>query len=451
MFHGDGEEAPQPGARHDEAQEGPGRRSLRQARARPCSPRSPAACSSSPTPSPRVSTPQTSSSTRRVQSIVIERRPATSSPSPTASSILADNVVFTTPAYVTADIVQQLDPVARRTSCARSATSPPRPSRSPSAAAKSPATSTASASSCPPPKAAGSTPAPGPPPSSATAHPTTSFCMRVFIGGAFSRGPRRAGRGHAHRHRPRGTPRDHGHHRNPGPRPRLSLDTNPTRNTTSATARDRRDRPAPSAHPGLYLAGAAYRGSGIPDCIQSGMIAAQSQSSTRNPRTTLHPHARPAFRLQLRRLPMSSPTSIKDIRSIPIPAPTTHGHPSTHPQHSSSHSYSDQPMLVYWEMTQACGLACRHCRAEAVSTPHPDELTTEEEHEPAAPDRRLRQPHAAPHLHRRRSAAAAPTSSTSSTKRARSASTSPSLPAPPPTSPTKSSPSSRRTASTASA
>jgi AdoMet-dependent heme synthase len=75
---------------------------------------------------------------------------------------------------------------------------------------------------------------------------------------------------------------------------------------------------------------------------------------------------------------MSSPTSIKDIRSIPIPTPTQHGHPSTHPQHSSSHSYSDQPMLVYWEMTQACGLACRHCRAEAVSTPHLNELTFEE-------------------------------------------------------------------------
>jgi len=32
-------------------------------------------------------------------------------------------------------------------------------------------------------------------------------------------------------------------------------------------------------------------------------------------------------------------------------------------------------MLVYWEMTQACGLACRHCRAEAISTPHSQELT----------------------------------------------------------------------------
>jgi radical SAM protein len=35
-------------------------------------------------------------------------------------------------------------------------------------------------------------------------------------------------------------------------------------------------------------------------------------------------------------------------------------------------------MLVYWEMTQACALACRHCRAEAVSDPHPDQLTNAE-------------------------------------------------------------------------
>lgn len=31
-------------------------------------------------------------------------------------------------------------------------------------------------------------------------------------------------------------------------------------------------------------------------------------------------------------------------------------------------------MLVYWEMTQACGLACRHCRADAMTQPHPLEL-----------------------------------------------------------------------------
>jgi radical SAM protein len=32
-------------------------------------------------------------------------------------------------------------------------------------------------------------------------------------------------------------------------------------------------------------------------------------------------------------------------------------------------------MNVYWEMTQACALACRHCRAEAMPAPHPMELT----------------------------------------------------------------------------
>lgn len=35
-------------------------------------------------------------------------------------------------------------------------------------------------------------------------------------------------------------------------------------------------------------------------------------------------------------------------------------------------------MLVYWEMTQACGLACKHCRAEAMPSAHPFELTTNE-------------------------------------------------------------------------
>jgi AdoMet-dependent heme synthase len=40
--------------------------------------------------------------------------------------------------------------------------------------------------------------------------------------------------------------------------------------------------------------------------------------------------------------------------------------------------FSRNPMLVYWEMTQACGLACKHCRAEAMPTAHPLELNTEE-------------------------------------------------------------------------
>lgn len=40
--------------------------------------------------------------------------------------------------------------------------------------------------------------------------------------------------------------------------------------------------------------------------------------------------------------------------------------------------FSKNPLLVYWEMTQACGLACKHCRAEAMSTPNPLELNTAE-------------------------------------------------------------------------
>lgn len=34
--------------------------------------------------------------------------------------------------------------------------------------------------------------------------------------------------------------------------------------------------------------------------------------------------------------------------------------------------------LIAWEVTQACNLACRHCRAEAQISPAPDELSTEE-------------------------------------------------------------------------
>jgi AdoMet-dependent heme synthase len=46
--------------------------------------------------------------------------------------------------------------------------------------------------------------------------------------------------------------------------------------------------------------------------------------------------------------------------------------------HYAPRDYSKTPMNVYWEMTQSCALACRHCRAEAISTPHPQELNFEE-------------------------------------------------------------------------
>ena len=35
-----------------------------------------------------------------------------------------------------------------------------------------------------------------------------------------------------------------------------------------------------------------------------------------------------------------------------------------------------RPILVFWETTKACGLACRHCRASAILQPPPGELTT---------------------------------------------------------------------------
>jgi radical SAM protein with 4Fe4S-binding SPASM domain len=37
-----------------------------------------------------------------------------------------------------------------------------------------------------------------------------------------------------------------------------------------------------------------------------------------------------------------------------------------------------RPLVLVWEVTQACGLACRHCRADARPRRHPDELTTAE-------------------------------------------------------------------------
>ncbi|WP_277556005.1 TIGR04053 family radical SAM/SPASM domain-containing protein [Halobaculum limi] len=39
---------------------------------------------------------------------------------------------------------------------------------------------------------------------------------------------------------------------------------------------------------------------------------------------------------------------------------------------------SDRPIVLVWEVTRACDLACDHCRAEATPQRHPDELTTAE-------------------------------------------------------------------------
>jgi radical SAM protein len=62
--------------------------------------------------------------------------------------------------------------------------------------------------------------------------------------------------------------------------------------------------------------------------------------------------------------------------------PHGHGHP--HGQGGGGgmpgmpRDFNKAPFLVIWETTQACDLACKHCRAEAQPLRHSDELTTAE-------------------------------------------------------------------------
>src|SRR5713101_6120788 len=45
---------------------------------------------------------------------------------------------------------------------------------------------------------------------------------------------------------------------------------------------------------------------------------------------------------------------------------------------TTSHVFDRAPRRVYWEVTRACNLACRHCRAEAAPAADPAELTPEQ-------------------------------------------------------------------------
>ncbi len=74
--------------------------------------------------------------------------------------------------------------------------------------------------------------------------------------------------------------------------------------------------------------------------------------------------------------------------------PAATGHPSHTPAHPGGTrpghgngigsvkpdgwAYQRAPMIIYWELTNACGLACRHCRATAMPDAAPGELTTAE-------------------------------------------------------------------------
>jgi AdoMet-dependent heme synthase len=54
------------------------------------------------------------------------------------------------------------------------------------------------------------------------------------------------------------------------------------------------------------------------------------------------------------------------------------GHPKAGGHPMANVDFDQSPFLVIWETTQACDLACKHCRAEAQPDRHPDELTTAE-------------------------------------------------------------------------
>lgn len=41
-------------------------------------------------------------------------------------------------------------------------------------------------------------------------------------------------------------------------------------------------------------------------------------------------------------------------------------------------AFRERPLVVFWEVTRSCSLACMHCRAKAQRRPSPGELTTEE-------------------------------------------------------------------------
>ncbi|HEX9122007.1 MAG TPA: TIGR04053 family radical SAM/SPASM domain-containing protein [Actinomycetota bacterium] len=41
-------------------------------------------------------------------------------------------------------------------------------------------------------------------------------------------------------------------------------------------------------------------------------------------------------------------------------------------------NFDQAPILLFWETTKACRLACRHCRAEAIGEPLPGQLSTDE-------------------------------------------------------------------------
>jgi radical SAM protein with 4Fe4S-binding SPASM domain len=47
---------------------------------------------------------------------------------------------------------------------------------------------------------------------------------------------------------------------------------------------------------------------------------------------------------------------------------------ATLPPQADGDRFADKPLLVFWELTRACALACSHCRATAQHRRDPNEL-----------------------------------------------------------------------------
>ncbi|HEY5120486.1 MAG TPA: radical SAM protein, partial [Acidimicrobiales bacterium] len=65
------------------------------------------------------------------------------------------------------------------------------------------------------------------------------------------------------------------------------------------------------------------------------------------------------------------PVTANDTRRVEL-------HAGDHRREVMQRRFNDRPLLVFWEMTKACDLACAHCRADAQHDPSPCEMTTDE-------------------------------------------------------------------------
>ena len=100
--------------------------------------------------------------------------------------------------------------------------------------------------------------------------------------------------------------------------------------------------------PGLHVTGAAYRGAGVAGCI------AQAKETAALTLASLDGHG-------------PNPDGATMSSTLAVPAPVR---PPV--------DFATRPMLVFWETTRACQLACRHCRASATPQALPGELTERE-------------------------------------------------------------------------